>query len=84
MSFSLIKILSCAIFIAERNNNKILTILLKDYAKMKATKSQFIFIMMLTICYRDKNIFENENFYKLLSIYINVYSNIICRALILV
>ena len=83
MSISLIKILSCAIFIAERNKNKILTILLKDYAKAKVSKSQFIFILLLVVCYKENNIFENEIFYKLLSIYIKLYSNNICRSLIL-
>ena len=43
MSFSLIKIISCAIFIAEKNNNKILTMLLIDYAKTRLSKSQYIF-----------------------------------------
>jgi hypothetical protein len=84
MSFSLVKILSCAIFIAERNNNKILTILLKDYAKTKVTKSQFIFIMMLAICYRENNIYQNDSFYKLLLVYITLYSSSICRTLILI
>lgn len=84
MSFSLVKILSCAIFIAERNNNKILTILLKDYAKTKVTKSQFIFIMMLAICYRENNIYQNDCFYKLLLVYITLYSSSICRTLILI
>ena len=59
MSISLIKILSCAIFIAERNKNKILTILLKDYAKARMSKSQFIFILLLVVCYRENNIFIN-------------------------
>ena len=83
MSFSLIKILSCAIFIAERNNNKILTILLRDYAKARMSKSQFMFILLLVVCYRENNIFINDNFYKLLSIYINIHSSNMCRSLIL-
>ena len=77
------RILSCSIFIAERHNNKILVILLKDYAKTKVTKSQFMFVLMLVVCYRENNIFINDNFYKLLSAYITVYSNSMCRSLFL-
>ena len=83
MSFSLIKIISSAIFIAEKNNNKILTMLLIDYAKTRLSKSQYIYILMLSMCLHEKNIFENEIFYKLLTIYIELHSTKLCRSLIL-
>ena len=42
MSISLIKILSCSIFIAELQNKKNLAILLKDYAKSRVSHQHFI------------------------------------------
>lgn len=83
MSLSLIKILSCSIFIAETHKKKILVTLLKDYAKTKVSKSQFIFILVLAICYRENNIFINEKFYKILLAYITLYSSNMCRSLLL-
>ena len=84
MSVALIKILSCSIFIAETQDKKILAILLKDYAKTQVNKSQFLFILMLAICYKEYNIFQNHSFYKILSSYINSYTNCICKSLLLV
>ena len=49
MSINLIKILSYSIFIAQNQNNKILTILLKDYVKIRVNKRQFLFILMLVV-----------------------------------
>ena len=83
MSVALIKILSCSIFIAEMQDKKILAILLKDYAKTRVNKSQFLFILMLAICYREYNTFRNHNFYKILSVYINLHANCICKSLLL-
>lgn len=82
MSISLIKVLSCAIFIAKKNNNKILTILLKDYARETVSKTHFMFIILLVGCYEEKNIFENSSFYKLLDIYIKINGNKLCKKLI--
>ena len=53
MKFSLIKILSITIFIAEKQNNKILSILLYDYAKTLLSKNQFILLHIL-IKYQKK------------------------------
>ena len=64
-------------------DKKILAILLKDYAKTRVNKSQFLFILMLAICYRECNTFRNHNFYKILSIYINLHANCICKSLLL-
>ena len=83
MSISLIKILSCSIFIAQQQNNKILTILLKDYTRTHVSSNQFIFILMLVVCYKDNNIFINDNFYKILDIYIYMFGNYLCKSLIL-
>ena len=79
MSNSIIKILSCAIFIAQQQNKKILTILLKDYAKTKVTHTQYIFILILVICYENNNIFENYRFYQILDKYIYIFSNHLCK-----
>jgi hypothetical protein len=79
MSVSLIKILSCSIFIAKQQNNKILSILLKDYAKTQVTQTQYIYIMMLVMCYEDNNIFKNDKFFRILDIYINIYGNHLCK-----
>ena len=70
MSLSLIKILSCSIFIAEIQNKKILALLLKDYARKKVSRQQFLFILLLTILYKKNNIFINDALYKLLYKYI--------------
>jgi hypothetical protein len=81
MSASLIKILSYSIFIAERQKKPILVILLKDYAKTKVTKTQFIFILILAICYKE-NMNSNNKFYIFLSKYIEIYGNKICKHLL--
>ena len=82
MSISLIKILSCSIYIAQHQNKKILTILLKDYAKTQVNYTQFLFILMLVARYEDNNIFINETFYKILEKYIYIFGNHLCRQLI--
>ena len=82
MSGSLIKILSCSIYIAQQQNKKILTILLKDYAKTQVSHTQFLFILMLVLCYEDNNSFINDNFYKILEKYIYIFGNHLCRQLI--
>ena len=79
MSTSLIKILSLAIFIAQQQNKQILTILLKDYAKTRVTHTQFIFILILVMCYKDNNIFKNDIFYRILDNYINLFGNHLCK-----
>ena len=82
MSISLVKILSCSIFIAQKQNKKILATLLKDYAKTQVNNTQFIFILMLIVCYEDNNIFINDTFYKILEKYIDIFGNHLCRYLI--
>ena len=84
MSASLIKILSFSIFFLEKQKKPILVILLKDYAKTKVTKTQFIFILILAICYKESinsnNI--NNNFFIFLNKYIEIYGNQICKHLL--
>ncbi len=83
MSISLVKILSYSIFIAEQQNNKILEILLKDYARTKITKPQFLFMLMLIVSYREKTIdVYDDKIYKIMALYINSQSTQICRSLI--
>ena len=79
MSISQIKILSCAIFIAQQQNKKIFFILLKDYAEAKVTNTQFILILMLVICYEHNNIFRNDMFYQILDKYIYIFGNHLCK-----
>ena len=79
MSVSLIKILSCSIFIAQKQNNNILTMLLKDYAKTQVNKTQFILILMLTLCYQNNNIYKDQVFYQILDKYIYIYRNQLCK-----
>ncbi len=84
MSISLVKILSYSIFIAEQQNNNILVILLKDYARTRITKTQFLFMLMLIISYREKTIdIDDDKIYKIMSLYIRSQSTQICRSLIL-
>jgi hypothetical protein len=84
MSLSLVKILSYSIFIAEQQNNNILVILLKDYARTRITKTQFLFMLMLIISYREKTIdIDDDKIYKIMSLYIRSQSTQICRSLIL-
>ena len=75
MSISLIKVLSCSIFIAEKHNNMILASLLKDHTKTCVNKTQFIFILMLVLCYKKHNIYENNMSFQLLDRYIYIYGN---------
>ena len=82
MSISLIKILSCSIFIAQKLDNKILVILLKDYAKVKVSKTHFIFILLLVACYKRDNIFEKTAFYKILDAYITIHGNKLSKYLL--
>jgi hypothetical protein len=82
MTTSIIKILSCSIYIAKQQNYKILEILLKDYVKNKYTKSQYLFIILLSACYKENNIFVNDSFYKILEKYIILFRNQLCRQLI--
>jgi len=79
----LVKFLSYAIFIAEQQQRTVLILLLKDYAKTKVTKIQFIFILMLVESYRKNTLLINNEFYKVLFIYIDTHANNICKTLIL-
>ena len=83
MQFSLIKILSSLIFIAETHNKIILTILLRDYVKSRVNKTQFIFIELLVYCYKEKNILLNDPVYKILEKYICINEENLCKKLIL-
>jgi len=82
MSISLVKILSYSIFIAEEQNNSILAILLKDYARTRVTKIQFLFILILIVSYREKTISVDNKFYQIMSLYISSHANNICKTLI--
>ena len=82
MKFSLIKILSITIFIAEKQNNKILSILLYDYAKTLLSKNQFILLHILIKCYEKKNIFLSHPFYNIIYYYIANHSTKICKTLL--
>lgn len=82
MSISLIKVLSCAIFIAKKYNNKILTILLKDHAKDKLSKEHYIFVLLLVACYEKDNIFADWDIYKILDAYIYIHGNKLCKHLL--
>lgn len=83
MSTFLVKFLSYAIFIAEQQNRKVLVLLLKDYARTKVTKTQFIFILMLLVSYKKNILLVNNEFYKVLFVYIDTHANNICKTLIL-
>jgi hypothetical protein len=82
MSLSIIKILSCSIFIAEKQNNKILSILLKDFFKIQLPKKQYLFILFIVESLKDKNIFINDLFYKIIDIYIHHYGNRLSKYLL--
>ena len=82
MSFSLIKVLSSCIFIAKRQNKTILAILLKDYAKTQVEPNQFIFILIMVMCYEKNNILLNDPLYKFIDKYISKYSNTLCKKLL--
>ena len=58
-------------------------LLLKDYARTKVTKTQFIFILMLLVSYKKNILLVNNEFYKVLFVYIDTHANNICKTLIL-
>ncbi len=82
MSYSLVRILSYLIFIAEDQDKTILVILLKDYAKENLTKMQFLFMLLLITSYKTETSQINKKLYKILECYINFQTNNICRTLI--
>ena len=82
MTISLIKILSITIFIAEKQQKKILTILLYDYAKSLISKNQFILLHILIKCYEKNNIFVTKPIYILINNYIENNSNTLCKNLL--
>ena len=83
MTISLVKFLSYSIFIAELQHNNILVILLKDYARARTTKLQFLLILMLVGSYRDNpNSINGDKYYRFLSLYIKSNANQICKSLI--
>jgi len=82
MSISLIKILSCSIFIAKKKDNKILATLLKDYAKKKLSNIHYIFTLLLVGCLDKENIYSKYAFYKILDAYITVHGNKLCKHLL--
>ena len=83
MTISLVKFLSYSIFIAERQHNNILVILLKDYARTRTTKFQFLLILIFVSSYKENsNSIENDKYYKFLFLYIKSNANQICKSLI--
>ena len=83
MTISLVKFLSYSIFIAEQQNNNILVILLKDYARAATTKLQFLLILVLVSSYRDNpNSINSDKYYKFIFLYIKSNANQICKSLI--
>ena len=83
MIISLVKFLSYSIFIAEQQNNNILLILLKDYAKSRTTKIQFLLMLILVNSYKENsNLIKDDKYYRFLSLYIKLNDNQICKSLI--
>jgi hypothetical protein len=83
MIISLVKFLSYSIFIAEQQNNNILLILLKDYAKSRTTKIQFLLMLILVNSYKENsNLIKDDKYYRFLSLYIKLNANQICKSLI--
>lgn len=82
MSFSLIKILSITIFVSQNQNLNILTALLRDHAKSRVTKNQYIVIQILVKSYEENNIFEEKEIYKFIYNYIQKKGNKLCRFLL--
>jgi hypothetical protein len=82
MSFSLIKVLSISIFVAQNQKHKILVSLLQDHTKTRLNKFQYMLVQLLIKSYNENNIFKEEEIYKLIDKYIQNNSTKLCQNLL--
>ena len=82
MTLSLIRILSITIFIAQQQDNKILTILLYDYAKPLLSKKQFILLKILVVSYKENKLLMSQPLYLFINQYLIKHSNKVCKNLL--
>jgi len=82
MSFSLIKILSISIFIAQNHKQGILVSLLLDHTKERINKNQYMLVQILVKSYQEKNIFKGDPLYKILDQYIQYNGPKLCQYLL--
>jgi len=82
MSYSLIKILSITIYVAENQNKKILVSLLHDYTKTHINKKQYIFLQMLIKSYKESDVVKKNTFYKIIDNYIQHFGPRLCKYLL--
>jgi hypothetical protein len=82
MAAGFIKLMSISIFIAKQLENKILEILLSDYAQIKTSPKQFILIRLLCHCYSKNEDILNQPIYLILKRHIENNPGEICKRLL--
>ena len=83
MAAGFIKLMSISIFIAKQLENKILEILLSDYAQTKTSSKQFILIRLLSYSYSKNENILNQPIYLILKRHIESNHGEICKRMLL-
>ena len=79
MTAGFIKLMSISIFIAKQLENKILEILLSDYAQTKTNTKQFILIRLLSYSYSKNEDILTQPIYLILKRHMESNSGEICK-----
>ena len=79
MAAGFIKLMSISIFIAKQLENKILEILLSDYAQTNTSPKQFLLIRLLSYSYSKNENILNQPIYLILKRHIESNPGEICK-----
>ena len=82
MAAGFIKLMSMSIFIAKQLENKILEILLSDYAQSKTSPKQFLLIRLLSYSYSKNEDILNQPIYLILKRHIESNPGEICKCML--
>jgi len=82
MAAGFIKLMSMSIFIAEQLENKILEILLSDYAQSKTSPRQFILVRLLSYSYSKNEDILKQPIYLILKRHIENNPGEICKRML--
>jgi hypothetical protein len=82
MAAGFIKLMSMSIFIAKQLENKILEILLSDYAQSKTSPKQFLLIRLLSYSYSKNEDILNQPIYLILKRHIESNPGEICKGML--
>jgi hypothetical protein len=82
MAAGFIKLMSISIFIAKQLENKILEILLSDYAQTKTSPKQFLLIRLLSYSYSKNENILNQPIYLILKRHIERNPGEICKRML--